>query len=596
MATAGSAERPGRPASAAAGRSRSVSGPGVGCGSGSGSSPPEDEVAKCAACAEAHPGGSPPCGHPACPLCLARRHSGSEERLRRRSDPERSSSRTGRRDCDSRREFFIPPALIPKSAEVLSGPTGKHKLLLSEDREEFRRRNVLTCKDESVRRDEETGVLSDSENEEPISRRIRNISAFVRKTKNLSAITGGSQRSRSCTDPVEDRGGKLKVSMQPAMMDRVGISHSYTAGILLSSENSRSVSAPITAPDRRLTWRAVVTSSSLSSTPLVLPPPRPERSISPESNDSISEELNHFKPIVCSPCTPPKRLPDGRLVEPTIVKSTPRNLTRGLQKATTYEASPAVLQKWRQIELDRQSLKVNSKATLTSPVSELHNKTGGGEDAVKTHQSAAGDGVMSINKRRLLFDPPAGDTDTFQKQSVKIRVPAIRYSSESSFRGSSDFESTAATPESCSGGALFGRKQSFSPYTKNSGFQSCKLVPKDSQSPRKESDSSIHNQSTSRKGKKRKQKTKHLDSDRDSDMKRSRPVSQEAFDERYIRQIQQERQDRVLALKLQRQFDLENQTVNRRRSPDKYFLRSWRSNQNRRRRGLRRSRRINKKH
>ncbi|XP_038548753.1 E3 ubiquitin-protein ligase RNF169 isoform X2 [Micropterus salmoides] len=594
MATAGSAERPGRPASTAAGRYRS--GPGAGCGSGS--SPPENETKKCSACAEGQSGGSPPSGHPACPLCRAQRHSGSEERLRRRSDPERSSSRPGRRSCDSRREFFVSPALIPKCSDVPSGQTGKHKPF--EDREEAKRRNSLTCKDEAVRHVEEPGVLSDSENEEPISRRIRNISAFIRKTKTSAAFTGGSQRSQSCTDSVEDRGGKLKVVTQPALMDRVGISHSYTAGILLSSENSRSVSAPITAPDRRLTWRAVLSSSS---TPLGLPPPRPERSISPESNDSISEELNHFKPIVCSPCTPPKRLPDGRLMEPTIVKSTPRNLTRGLQKATTYEASPAVLQKWRQIELDRQSLKVNSKATLTSPVSELHNKTVGREDsgvgATKNHQSPAGrdgDGVKAINKRRLLFDPSAADTDNFQKQSVKIRVPAIRYSSNATFGGSSDFEPSVGTPESCSGGSIFSRKQSFSPYTKNSGFQSCKLVPKDSQSPRKESDSSLHNQSTSRRGKKREQKTKHLDSDRDSDLKRSRSASQEAFDERYIRQIQQERQDRALALKLQRQFDLENQTVNRRRSPDTYFLRSWMSNQNRRRRGLRRSRRINKKH
>ncbi|XP_070762607.1 E3 ubiquitin-protein ligase RNF169 [Enoplosus armatus] len=596
MATAGSAERPVKPASTAAGRYRT--GPGAGCGSGY--SPPQNEGKKCSACTEGQPGGSPTCGQPACPLCLNQRHPGSEERLRRRSDPEGCSSRPDRRDCDSRREFFISPALIPKCSDVSSGPAAKHKLLLSEDREEVRRRNTLICKDESVRHVEEPGVLSDSENEEPISRRIRNISAFIRKTKNSAAFTGGSQRSQSCTDSVEDRGGKLKVVIQPALMDRVGISHSYTAGILLSSENSRSVSAPITAPDRRLTWRAVVSSSS---TPLGLPPPRPERSISPESNDSISEELNHFKPIVCSPCTPPKRLPDGRLMEPTIVKSTPRNLTRGLQKATSYEASPAVLQKWRQIELDRQSLKVNSKATLTSPVNELHNKTGGAEDCggrtTKTHQSMAGrdgDGVMAVNKRRLLFDPPAADTDTFQKQSVKIRVPAIRYSSEATFRGSSDFEPTVGTPESCSGGTFFSRKQSFSPYTKNSGFQSCKLVPKDSQSPKKESDNSLHNQSTSKRGKKREQKTKHLDSDRDSDLKRSRSVSQEAFDERYIRQIQQERQDRALALKLQRQFDLENQTVNRRRSPDTYFLRSWMSNQNRRRRGLRRSRRINKKH
>ncbi|XP_029303049.1 E3 ubiquitin-protein ligase RNF169 [Cottoperca gobio] len=542
MATAGSAERPGRLPSAAAGKYRS------GSGAGYGSSPPEN---KAKSCAEGQPGGSPPCGHPACPLCRAQRHSGcSGERLRR-SDPERNSSRPGRRDCDNRREFFVSPALIPKCCDVSSGPTGKHRLLLSEERHE------------------EPGVLSDSENEEPISRRIRNISAFIRKTKSSAAFTGGSQRSQSCSDPLEDRAGKLKVVRPPALMDRVGISHSFTAGILLSSENSRSASAPIAAPDRRLTWRAVVSSSS---NPLALAPPRPERSISPESNDSISEELNHFKPIVCSPCTPPKRLPDGRLVEPTIVKSTPRNLTRGLQKATSYEASPAVLQKWRQIELDRQSLKVNSKATLTSPVN---------EDA-KTHV----DGVTPANKRRLLFDPPAGDTGAFQK---KIRVPAIRYSSEATFRGS-DFEPVGA-PESYSGGALFSRKQSFSPYTKNSGFQSCKLVPKDS--PRKEE--GLHNQSTSRRGRKRKQKTKHLDSERDSDLKRSRSVSQDAFDERYIRQIQQERQDRAIALKLQRQFDLET-NISRRRSPDAYFLRSWMSNQNRRRRGLRRSRRINKKH
>uniref|UniRef100_A0A3P8V4E3 Ring finger protein 169 n=2 Tax=Cynoglossus semilaevis TaxID=244447 RepID=A0A3P8V4E3_CYNSE len=530
MATAGSAERPGRPANAAPGRS--VSGPGAirGSGSSSGFCLPEDEVTKCAKCAGLEPGGSSPCGHPVCPLCLARRNSSSEERLRRRSDPEKSSSRPGRRDCDSRRELFVSPVLLTKCAEVLSGATAKQKLLMSsEDRDEVRRR-----KDEAVRRDDYTGVLSDSENEEPISRRMRNISAFVRKAKTFSAATGCSQRSRSCTDPVESRGGKVKFAVQPAIMDRVGISHSFTAGMLLSSENSQSVLESITNPDRRLTWRAVVTSSSLSSsTPLFIPPSRPECSISPESNDSISEELNHFKPIVCSPCTPPKRLPDGRLMEPTIVKSTPRNLTRGLQKSTSYEASPAVLQKWRQIELDRQNLKVNSKATLTSPVAEVQNKAPSGEEAIKVRVSAGtGDGVTPINKRKLLFDPPTVDTDTTQKQSVKIRVPAIRYSSEMvTFRGSSDFEPTVFCPESCSGGMLFGRKQSFSPYSKNSGFQSCKSVPKDSQSPRKESDSGILNQSTSRRGKKRKQKTKHLDSDCDADVKRSRPLSQEAFDE-----------------------------------------------------------------
>lgn len=330
---------------------------------------------------------------------------------------------------------------------------------------------------------------------------------------------------------------------------QVGISHSSAAGILLSSENSRCFSAPVTAPDRRPTWRAVLT----SSTPLGLVAPRVERSVSPESNDSISEELNHFKPIVCSPCTPPKRLPDGRLVEPTIVKSTPRNLSRSLQKATSYEASPAVLQKWRQIELDRQNLKVTSKATLTSPVSDLHVNVNGGEDG--------GTSVTPSNKRRLLFDPPAADSGTFQKQSVKIRVPAI-------------------TPESCSGGSLFGVKPPFSPFCRNS----CKLVPKDCDR--------CHNQNTSKRGTKRKQKTKHLDQDQEPDLRRRRPVSQEP-DERFRCQIQQ---DRALALKLQRQFNLETRSFSHRLSPDPYFLRSWMSTQTRRRRGLRRSKRLSKKH
>ncbi|XP_041851575.1 E3 ubiquitin-protein ligase RNF169 [Melanotaenia boesemani] len=574
MATAGSAEHPVSSAGAAAdtsrcrSRSRCRSGP----------SQQESDGKKCTACVDSHPSGSSAYGHPACPLCLARRHSGREERLWGRSDPEKGSSKAGRRDGDSRRELFVCPALIPKSADVLSGLTGKHKLL-SEDQNDVRKRSLTG----SAHCDEEPGVLSDSENEKPISRRIRTISAFIRKTKNSSAFSSGCQRSRSCTDPMEDRGGKLKVLVQPAaMLERVGISHSSAAGILLSSENSRSVSAPITAPDRRLSWRVVLT----SSTPPGLAPVQPERSISPESNDSISEELNHFKPIVCSPCTPPKRLPDGRLLEPTIVKSTPRNLTqnltRGLQKATSYEASPAVLQKWRQIELDRQKLKVNSKGTLTSPVPEPHGRTNGGEDGPGgAGKRRAGNGVTSSNKRRLLFDTPAAEPDLFQKQSVKIRVPAIHYSSAMTPQGGSDSEPAGATPDPCSGAIRFSRTRSFKPYDKDSGFQSCKFVPKDQQCLKKDGDG-IHNQSTSRRGKKKKQKTKHLD----PDLKRTRPVIQE---QQFICQIQQ---DRALALKLQRQFDLERT----RTSPDKYFLRSWMSTQNRRRRGLRRSRRINKKH
>ncbi|XP_007573786.1 E3 ubiquitin-protein ligase RNF169 isoform X1 [Poecilia formosa] len=598
MATAGFAEQRSTQAGTAADTSRSRPGTAGAARCRSGSGPPE----KCSACSESRSGSGT---GTACSRCLARRVPGREERIRRRSDPERGSSRAGKRDSESRRGVFVCPTL-PKSADAPAAPSAKLKvslgafrkslrpeygqesvpplpvqLLASDDREEIRKWSCLMGKDESgsVRRAVEPGVLSDSENEEPISRRIRNISAFIRKTKNSSAVSSGSRRSRSCTDPLEDRGGKMKAIVPPAaVMEQVGISHSSAAGILLSSENSRSISAPITAPDRRLTWRAVLTSSA----PLGLPPPpaRAERSISPESNDSISEELNHFKPIVCSPCTPPKRLPDGRLLEPTVVKATPRNLSRSLQKATSYEASPAVLQKWRQIELDRQGLKVSTRATLTSPAPEPE---GGGASKALQHCGS----VALANRRRLLFEPP--DMDGFQKQSVKIRVPAVRYGCGAALRGCSDLESAGAALEPGGGPAPFGRKHSFSPCN-NSGFRPGKLVPKDSLSPRKEWDG-ICNQSTSRRGKKRNQKTKHLDPALDPvldpALKRSRPSGQQEAP----CSVQQERQDRALALRLQRQFDLEV----RRTSPDRYFLRSWRSTQNRRRRGLRTSRPISKK-
>lgn len=81
---------------------------------------------------------------------------------------------------------------------------------LLEDREEAKRRNTLSYRDDedpvSLKRRSvkgggsgggvsscavlSQGVLSDSENEEPIGWRIRNMSAFVRKSKPLAAFSG----------------------------------------------------------------------------------------------------------------------------------------------------------------------------------------------------------------------------------------------------------------------------------------------------------------------------------------------------------------------------------------------------------------------
>ncbi|XP_034004153.1 E3 ubiquitin-protein ligase RNF169 [Trematomus bernacchii] len=448
----------------------------------------------------------------------------------------RNRSREARdRRRDSRRELFASPVLIPKCSDVSSGASGKHK-----------------------------GVLSDSENEEPLSRKIRNISAFIRKTKHSAACMGGAQRSQSCSDPLEDRAGKLK-ALQPPLMDRV--SHSFTAGILLASENSRCSSAPPPS-DRRLPWRPVLLPSSS-------PPIPPERSVSPDSNDSISEELNHFKPIECSPCTPPRRLADGRLVITSVVKSTPRNLNLNQNqdqslnqnqdqslRPSRYEVGAALMQKWRQIELDRQKMKLNGNLSGEETPSDRHgNKRSPSDRPGNKRLESPSD---PPGNKRLEFD----SQDAVQRK--KIHIPAVKERSS-------------------------GRKRAFSPVLKNSRIQTRKLDQNQKESEQR--------------GRKSQEKTRHLDLDQektrhldqektrhlDQDQKKTRHLDLDQEKTRHLDQDQKKTQvqdqDRVLALRLQRQFDLETSI-----RPEAYFLRSWRSNQNCRRRGLRRSRRISTKH
>lgn len=52
-----------------------------------------------------------------------------------------------------------------------------------------------------------------------------------------------------------------------------------------------------------------------------------QRSTSAHSMDSITQELNHFRPIRSCPLTPPRRLPSGAVVEPKLIRTTPRNLS-----------------------------------------------------------------------------------------------------------------------------------------------------------------------------------------------------------------------------------------------------------------------------
>lgn len=384
-------------------------------------------------------------------------------------------------------------------------------------------------------------------------------------------------------------------------------------GVLSSTQNNRCLSAPDLTAEKRLVLNPVSSLSALH---------KPERSISPESNDSISEELNHFKPIVCSPCTPPKRLPDGRVLSPLIIKSTPRNLNRSLQKPTTYEASPRILKKWEQIFQERQIKKTLSKATLTSLASEP------GEDVIVpdiTNSSTCTKEQPQIQDDHLPPDTtgdPRPELDFFPSISEMKLGRGIEKNRDSQALTTDD---SAAEPDARSNVTSVNTRVSEVPDLKVNTFmdKSClSLGPKmlsrrlmgvsaslpDNSAlgvPIKPSGKkqlkylnkseliSVQNSTCNsveniigeqppslRRGRKRRCKTKHLE--HNGSVKRLRHMAGEVGlppEDRLVREmeqkLQQEEEDRRLALHLQRIFDSENRTVDRRKvRVDRYLLRS----------------------
>ncbi|KAH0625284.1 hypothetical protein JD844_033749 [Phrynosoma platyrhinos] len=488
--------------------------------------------------------------------------------------------------------------------------------LIVEDADAGRRKTEEQKKEESLTvkmtQEQFPERFSDSENEEPFQGKSVHRSAFTSKGSTYSGtlfagnLSSKIERSQSCSDTHRDR-SKSRQRSAP-VRTKVNLLTSASTplmGVLSSTRNNRCLSAPDLTADKRL----ILSGGAASSLSLL---PKPERSISPESNDSISEELNHFKPIVCSPCTPPKRLPDGRVLSPLIIKSTPRNLTRSLQKPTTYEASPRILKKWEQIFQERQIEKTLSKATLTSVPSEV------GEDFL----------VPSVNL--LIKEPLQISTDLPpQTQAESDCFPSIcaaRLDASSTIKRGleagatgpmapvarsnknplnarisevSDTKSALRLAGSCLNigakvvprkvirvNSAFPENDTRGPSIKAAGKKKLKYL-NDSELSNFQNGICIERDmgedpSSLRRGRKRQCKMKHLD--QAGSVKRLRqtacrtglaapnPVRRKRERER---KLQQEEEDRRLALQLQRKFDSENRTVARQRGrADQYFLRS----------------------
>ncbi|NXK69497.1 RN169 ligase, partial [Sylvietta virens] len=497
-----------------------------------------------------------------------------------------------------------------------------HKFILDDMDVGKRKMEEQQKKDESVvlkgNQDCFPERLSDSENEEPFQGKQTHRSAFVSKTSAYSfALLSGNliskvERSRSCNDTIQER-SKSRQRSAPATKTKVlpvaGVS-TPLLGVLSSTQNNRCLSAPDLTAEKRLVLNAVSSLSALH---------RPERSISPESNDSISEELNHFKPIVCSPCTPPKRLPDGRVLSPLIIKSTPRNLNRSLQKPTTYEASPRILKKWEQIFQERQIKKTLSKATLTSLASEP------GEDIVVpdvTNSSSCTKEQPQVQDDRLPPDTtgePCPELDFFpsvsemklgrgsEKNRDSQAVTTDDGAAEPDVRSNitplntrvaevPDLKVNTFMDKSCLslGPKMLSRRlMGVSASLPDSSTLAVPIKPSGKKQLKYLNNSELINVQNStcssveniigeqppllRRGRKRRCKTKHLE--HNGSVKRLRHVAGEVGLPPEVRDVeqklQQEEEDRRLALHLQRIFDSENRTVDRRKvRVDRYLLRS----------------------
>ncbi|KFZ64642.1 E3 ubiquitin-protein ligase RNF169, partial [Podiceps cristatus] len=482
-----------------------------------------------------------------------------------------------------------------------------HKFILDDNDVGKRKMEEQQKKDESlvlkVNQECFPERLSDSENEEPFQGKQTHRSAFVSKTSAYSFaflsgnLTAKVERSRSCNDTIQER-SKSRQRSAPANKTKVPPVTSTSTplvGVLSSTQNNRCLSAPDLTAEKRLVLNPVSSLSALH---------KPER------------------PIVCSPCTPPKRLPDGRVLSPLIIKSTPRNLNRSLQKPTTYEASPRILKKWEQIFQERQIKKTLSKATLTSLASEP------GEDVIVPDITNSSTGTKEQPQMQDDHLPPDTTADPRPELDFFPSISETKLGRESEKnRGSQALttDDSAAEPDTRSNVTSLNTRVSEVPDPKVNAFmdKSClslgqKMLSRrlmgvgaslpDNSSlgvPVKTSgkkqlkylnNSELINVQNStcnsveniigeqppslRRGRKRRCKTKHLE--HNGSVKRLRHAAGEVGlppEDRLVREmeqkLQQEEEDRRLALHLQRIFDSENRTVDRRKvRVDRYLLRS----------------------
>lgn len=166
---------------------------------------------------------------------------------------------------------------------------------------------------------------------------------------------------------------------------------------------------------------------------------RTKRARSPESEDSITLEVSHFKPIETSPRTAHKRLADGSSSSPPIIHSTPRNL-KNFKDSRRKHVSPVLKERLkgmvpRELEeasplLDKEMNKKNSKETQVSL-------------ARTSRQNSDEENLSQTNGHKETIDLAEKKNDINEKRRKDIRTKLSKFSHK--MRSVSDNEAEMST-------------------------------------------------------------------------------------------------------------------------------------------------------
>lgn len=295
------------------------------------------------------------------------------------------------------------------------------------------------------------------------------------------------------------------------------------------------------------------------------------------------------------------------MLSPLIIKSTPRNLSRSLQKQTSYEASPRILKKWEQIFQERQSKRTLSKATLTSLAPEAGEELPGSEAILSSKERPSlasrvrvlseGAGPTSTALGHFpSVNPTKGEQGCVRRRSREAPLETCHPSERGAVASGPSLEGEQfEEPRSTVDATLV--RTCMSTVMKTTAVNS--LLPKNDvldgvlKTKKQLSTlsrfdlgngvlvSSLGEEPTPslRRGRKRRCKTKHLEQ---NGVKKLRPPSSDMGlapkDPGLLevgQKLQQEEEGQQLALQSQRMFDSERRTMSRRKgSVDQYLLRS----------------------